>query len=259
MSETFFPGEAEWVTSHYYDVPNQTVEFCGDIAGKSVLDVGCGDMVTDFGLMVKNVHKLTGLDLDERNPDHILRVIERLQRQQINPPGEHASRITYLHYDGLTFPFADEEFDFVFSWSAFEHIGDVPRVLAEIRRVLQNDGRVFVQVFPWYHSYWGSHLSDYISEPYFHLKHLPDWTRAQLEIHFASRPDCSAAVETMYSPYITLNRYSANRFYRDVVNAGFEVVKARILSYDLDLSQAPYVDFSDLVICGSKMLLRKKA
>jgi len=126
MSETFFPGEAEWVTSHYNDVPNETVEFCGDIAGKSVLDLGCGDMVTDFGLLLKNVGKITGLDLDERNPDHLLRVVERLQRQQINPPGDYARRLTYLHYDGLNFPFADEEFDFVFFWSAFEHISDVP-------------------------------------------------------------------------------------------------------------------------------------
>jgi SAM-dependent methyltransferase len=187
-------------------------------------------------------------------------VIERLQRQQINPPGDYARRITYLHYDGLNFPFADEEFDFVFSWSAFEHISDVPRVLTEIRRVLQNDGRAFVQVFPWYQCYWGSHLSDFISEPYFHLKHLPDWTRERLELHYAGRPDKTAAVMSMYSPYITLNGYSANHFYRDVVNAGFEVVKTRIITYDLDLSQAPpHVDVSDLVICGSKMLLRKKA
>ena len=30
-SGKFIPGEAEWVTSHFHDVPRETVEFCGDI------------------------------------------------------------------------------------------------------------------------------------------------------------------------------------------------------------------------------------
>jgi SAM-dependent methyltransferase len=260
MSYAFIPGEAEWINSHYYGVPQETIEFCGDIAGKRVLNLGCGEMLADFGLLAQNVKQIIGLDIEHKHPDHLLRVIEKLQRHQIQPPEDYASRIIYQHYDGVTFPFADGEFDFIFSWSAFEHVSDVPRVLSEIRRVLHDDGRVFVQVHPWFHCYLGSHLSDFIPEPYFHLKRTPAWTRAQLEQYVAERPESREMImEYMYPQYSILNGYSANRFYRDVVNAGFEVLKAKVISYELDLSQAPpHAEFSDLMICGTKMLLRKR-
>ena len=260
MSGKFIPGEVEWVTSHYYDVPNETVEFCGDIAGKSVLNLGCGEMLTDFGLLNQNVKQIVGLDLDDRHPNHLLAVVEKLQRNEITPPEDYASRIAYQHYDGVKFPFADGQFDFVFSWSAFEHVNDVPAVLAEIRRVLSDDGRAFIQVHPWYHCFWGSHLSDYIPEPYFHLTRPTEWIGEQLEKYVAERPESRDMVlGYMYGQYRILNGYSANRFYKDVVSAGFQVLKAKLISYELDLSQAPPgTDFSDLMICGTKMLLAKR-
>jgi SAM-dependent methyltransferase len=256
----FIPGEAEWVSSHYYDVPRETVEFCGDIAGKSVLNLGCGEMLTDFGLLNMNVKQIVGLDLEDRPPDHLLAAIAKLQRNNISPPQDYASRITYQHYDGLHFPFRDSQFDFVFSWSAFEHVTDVPAVLAEVRRVLRDDGLAFIQVHPWYHCYWGSHLSDFIPEPYFHLKRPLDWIREQLEEYVSERPESRDMIlNYMYSQYRILNGYSANRFYRDVVNAGFQVMKAKLISYELDLTHAPPdTEFSDLMICGTKMLLGKK-
>jgi len=261
MSGKFIPGEVEWVTSHYYDVPNETVEFSGDLTGKSVLNLGCGEMLTDFGLLNLNVKQVVGLDLDDRHPDHLLGVVEKLQRNGITPSEDYAGRIAYRHYDGVKFPFADGEFDFVFSWSAFEHVSDVPAVLAEIRRVLRDDGRAFVQVHPWYHCFWGSHLSDYIPEPYFHLTQSPEWIKGQLEKYVIEHPESRDMVlGYMYGQYRILNGYSANRFYRDVIAAGFQVLKAKLISYELDLSQAPpHAEFSDLMICGTKMLLAKKA
>jgi SAM-dependent methyltransferase len=256
----FIPGEAEWVRSHYYDVPNETVEFCGDLSGKSVLNLGCGEMLTDFGLLNQNVKQIVGLDLDDRHPDHLLGVVEKLQRNEITPPEDYAGRILYRHYDGVKFPFADGEFDLVFSWSAFEHVTDVPAVLAEVYRVLTPDGRAFVQVHPWYQCYWGSHLSDYIAEPYFHLKRSPEWIREELERYVAEHPESRDMIMNyMYGQYRILNGYSANHFYRDVMAAGFKVVRSKLISYELDLSDAPpETDFSDLMICGTKMLLAKR-
>jgi|ERR1017187_227188 SAM-dependent methyltransferase len=258
-SGKFIPGEEEWIRSHYYDVPQQTVEFCGDIAGKCVLNLGCGEMLTDVGLLNKGVKRIVGLDLHEKPAQYLEDVVEKLRRHGIAPPDDYGSRIAYRWYGGTAFPFDDGEFDLVFSWSAFEHVHDVPAVLSEIRRVLSADGCAFVQVYPWYHSFAGSHLSDFIREPYFHLTRQSDWVRGQLEQYLAEHPaDRDFVLDEMYQAYLSLNRYSANRFYRDVVAAGFRVVKARLITYDLDLSEAPpNADFSDLMICGTMMLARK--
>ncbi len=62
----------------------------------------------------------------------------------------------------------------------------------------------------------------------------------------------------MFKEYSNLNQYSADRFYRQVLKSGLKVVKAQIISHDLDLSQAPSdLQFSELMICGTKMLLKK--
>lgn len=259
MSGKFIPGEAEWVNSHYHDVPRDTVEFCGTLKGKTVLNLGCGEMLTDFGLLNQGVRHITGLDLDERPANHLETAIEKLQRHGIKPPRDYISRIEYRHYDGIKFPFEDGAFEFVFSWSAFEHVRDVPAVLGEIRRVLRSDGCAFLQVYPWYHSFAGSHLSDYIEEPYFHLKRSPEWIREQLERYIEKHPESRDMIlGHMYPQYQLLNGYSANRFYHDVVATGFGVAKAQLISYALDLTQAPAsAVFSDLMICGTKMLLRR--
>ena len=54
-------------------------------------------------------------------------------------------------------PAADDAFDVVLSWSAFEHIEDPPAVMREIARVLRPDGVFLLQLWPFYHSEHGSH------------------------------------------------------------------------------------------------------
>lgn len=80
-------------------------------------------------------------------------------------------RVTACVYDGVTMPFPDEHFDVVMSWGVMEHVADVPAVLAEIKRVLKPGGIAFIKVFPWFHSYYGSHLSDFVPAPFAHLTH----------------------------------------------------------------------------------------
>src|SRR5271165_3171551 len=147
----FVAEEKEWIRSHYFSVPEQIVEFCGDLRGKSILDVGCGDMLGTFGLLPLGVQQVTGLDLAGKRQVDLARVRERITQQEIKDPANYAERLRYVEYDGAHFPFEDESFDIVVSWSAFEHITDVPQVLREIKRVCRRDGRFFVQVYPWYH------------------------------------------------------------------------------------------------------------
>ncbi len=256
---TFIPSEAEWIRSHYYDVPRQTVEFCGDLSGKCMLNLGCGEMLTDFGLLAQGVAQIVGLDLHRRAPDHLEAAAEKLRKHGIVPPGDYKMRIVYRCYEGTRFPFDDGQFEFVFSWSAFEHVRDVPAVLSELHRVLSGGGRAFIQVYPWYRNHLGSHLCDFIAEPYFHLTRQSDWVRGHVERYASEHPEQGGLVlNHMLPAYLSLNGYSADRFYRDVLAAGFRVAKARLLTNDLDISAAPpNVEFSDLMILGTMMLLKK--
>lgn len=63
------------------------------------------------------------------------------------------------------------QFDVIFSWSVMEHVSraDLPPVLADLRAHLTPQGMLFTQICPLYHSPFGSHLGNYISDPWLHL------------------------------------------------------------------------------------------
>lgn len=63
---------------------------------------------------------------------------------------DHAGSKVDFYYDGTTLPFADARFDVVVCFEVFEHVFNLPDVLAEIRRVLKPGGQVLVTVpFAW--------------------------------------------------------------------------------------------------------------
>jgi SAM-dependent methyltransferase len=52
-----------------------------------------------------------------------------------------------VDYDGLTIPFPDQSFDYVFSSNLLEHVPDLTHIQAEFRRVLKTDGQA-IHVLP---------------------------------------------------------------------------------------------------------------
>ncbi|MDB5363134.1 MAG: hypothetical protein JWO51_4431 [Rhodospirillales bacterium] len=258
--QKFVPNLDEWIHSHYYTVVDDAAHFCGDIIrGKSILNVGCGEMLTDFGLLRLDPHSITGIDISPKPPGHLEQVRAKLAGNGIQVPPSHADKLSFVCYDGENFPFADGHFELIFSWSAFEHVANVPRVLAEISRVLKPGGHAFVQVYPWFHCLHGSHLTDWIAEPYFQLRRPVEWVRTELERQAALRPaEADFILGHMFPEYRSLNKKSARQFYAEARNAGFQVIKAKLITYEQDLSAAPAdTDFADLMIFGTMMLLKK--
>ena len=94
--------------------------------GSRVLEIGGGNgyqarLLSDFGLEVSSIDVDAGV------------------------AGE-----TYFSvqiYDGRTLPFEDASFDHVFSSNTLEHVRDIPRLNAEIRRVLRPGGTA-IHVMP---------------------------------------------------------------------------------------------------------------
>jgi SAM-dependent methyltransferase len=256
----FILPREEWVRSHFLVVPRETVAFSGPVAGTAMLNVGCGEMLTDFGFLRFGVGRITALDVEAKPESCLEEVAARLRAAGYRASGDWPARLAYCRYDGRTFPFPNDSFDFVFSWSAFEHIEDVPGALAEIRRVVRADGRVFIQVDPWFPSFHGSHLTDYVSEPFFHLRRSPEWIRQQLEAWAAGHPDRKEFVLTyMWREFQHLNGYSASRFLEAVRQTGFTVTRCRLIIRDEDLSHVPAsVPLADAMVAGLMVLLKKR-
>ena len=97
----------------------------------SALEVGCGG-----GILCEEIarmgFKTTGMD-----PSH-----EALKTARAH--AENAGlKIDYMHGSGEKLPFADASFDVVFCCDVLEHVSDLEKVIAEIRRVLKPGGRFF--------------------------------------------------------------------------------------------------------------------
>jgi len=239
------------------DIPNQVCGLAGDLSNLKILDLGCGDMLADVGLLGRAPKQITGLDVAFHEWDVVERAVRVVSEAGFPVPQDYASRMSYVPYNGTKFPFADNQFDLIISWSAFEHIPQVREVLDEMRRVVKPQGRAFVQVYPWFHCYWGSHLSDYIDEAYFHLRRPAEWVLAQLQNYVAAHPEQGDFIlGHMWSEYRKLNRYSAQLFLRDAMDAGFSIERLESITRDVHTEEAPpEVPLADVKVCGTLVLL----
>ncbi|MGK6350747.1 class I SAM-dependent methyltransferase [Parapedobacter sp. DT-150] len=93
-----------------------------------LLDFGCGSKPYKS---LFNVTEYIGTDIEISGHDH------------------HNEEID-VYYDGKTLPFDDNAFDSIFSSEVFEHIFNLPEILAELHRVLKPGGRMLVTLpFVW--------------------------------------------------------------------------------------------------------------
>jgi SAM-dependent methyltransferase len=254
----FIPPREEWVRSHVEYVPNEVTRFCGALSDLEILDIGCGEMLSDVAFLSRGAKHVTGLDVHAHEPDFTERAIRAVGDAGCGVANDYSSRLSYVGYHGTRFPFPDNQFDLVISWSAFEHVPAVLPVLHEARRVVKPQGRVFVQVYPWFHCFWGSHLTDYIDEPYFHLRRPLEWVQTKLQDYIATHADQSEFIlGHMLPEYRKLNRYSARLFIRDVMEAGFSIELLESVTRDDHVAAAPpEVPRADVIACGTFALLR---
>jgi SAM-dependent methyltransferase len=143
----------------------------GPLAGRRVLDVGCGKSYWLSLLLASSGAEAVGVDtelVESRRGiskyRHLLKSngVERTLRTAVwdllfargyyhelercigaRLPHEQVE----LHvYDGMHLPLPDASIDLVVSHEVFEHISDVPAVLAELARVLRPDGQIYIYI-----------------------------------------------------------------------------------------------------------------
>ena len=256
---SFIPEMDDWVRSHYVDVANQTVAAIGSLEGKRILDVGCGEPLIAFGLLSKGASHVVGVDVKDLPESLRETTLRRLDAAGFSEARRRITDMTLLSYDGITMPLASDDFDVVFSWGVFEHIANVQRVLLEMKRVMKPDGVGFIKVFPWFPTLHGSHLSDFTA-PFAHLKMSNTELYATVVRYLDDHPEAprGLVLDHIWPEFLTLNKYSADMFYREFQGCGFSSHTWTPLCYPQELSSAPAErSFSELMICGLEVVFRK--
>jgi ubiquinone/menaquinone biosynthesis C-methylase UbiE len=245
-----------WFRSHYEQAAGEIVDFFGgdgiSLKGKRLADIGCGDGITDLGLAVQaEPASLVGFDVVPTDTDHLC---ELARAAGVELPGGTLPASLSFRTSGETqLPAADRSFDYVISWSAFEHILNPVPLLREVHRVLTDDGVLFIQLWPFYDSEHGTHLVDWFPEGFAQFRYDDEEILRRMKA--GGNPD---AVPGMYEAYRTLNRITADELHAALRQAGFRVVKLQLQADALHVpDEARDLPPSRVGISGIKLLAIK--
>ncbi len=248
------PPGLEWFWEKYDGAVRQIVGFCeacglslGDL---DIADIGCGEGSMALGLCHRvQPKRLVGFDpvavnIDELRERSILVGVADVLPTELELRQSTPTRT----------PAETAEFDFVYSWSAFEHVADPIAVLEEIRRILRPTGHLFLQLWPFYLSAKGSHLWQWFDEDFHHLLANDRDVVAQVA---ASDRQPKPWADYMIGEFERLNRVTIAELQRAVLIAGFDVVRLELLTSPTMLtpSLARY-SWTDLGISGIKLLAK---
>ena len=131
-------------------------EYAGEVAGKRVLEVGCG---TGYGAQVISRFfepaEVTATDLDAR-------LISKAKGRVVDPS------ISFEVADASRLPYPDEQYDAVFDFGAIHHIAEWRECLSELRRVVRRHGLIFFVDSPIesFRTFLGRLARIYTSHPY---------------------------------------------------------------------------------------------
>ena len=180
-----------------------------------ILDVGCGDGITDLGLALRTgCEELVGID-PFRGYERLPEILEAAHL----PPDVVPKNLRFLAEDANHLPFADSSFDVVVSWGSVEHIaGGYLKALDEMRRVLKPGGLLFIHP-GLYYSNVGHHLGEFSSEPFFHLKKPLDEIRRIVmttKPNYMDRSGEFSSPEQYWQWFRELNPITVTQFEREL-------------------------------------------
>ena len=111
------------------------LDFLPFYADMKILDLGTGSGYLSFPIAKKYPNiSIIGLDIVEK----------ALEVNRFKANEENVQNISFITYDGVNFPFADNEFDMVISRYALHHFPDIQKSISEISRVIKSDGFLFI-------------------------------------------------------------------------------------------------------------------
>lgn len=221
-----------WFHSHYVYAADVIASRLGNyctLAGRAVLDFGCGDGITALGVTARNGSAVTGVDLTDAHRFLAVKASEILSLPKL----PDALRFVKVDPD-KPLPFSDNNFDAAYSWSVFEHVDNVEVALAEVFRVLKPGTPFFLQIEPLYASPFGSHLKRLVDEPWAHLLtpesvYLDRVRSAQDSVPEEEKDimyrtnEFENVKNYLISEYQTLNKITVRELLASALRVGFQV------------------------------------
>ena len=230
-------GAADWFYKHFDHAARTTATYLlGDsplLRGR-ILDVGCGDGITDLGIALRcQPEELVGID-----PFRGYERLPEIVRNAGVPADVVPACLRFLPASANEIPFEDDRFDVVISWGSLEHIvGGYAKALAEIRRVLKPDGLLMAHPGLFFSDV-GNHLGEFRfarDEPYVHLKRPREWLREQVLASEPDRMDRSGDIATpadYWQWFTELNPITVPTFEGELCAHGFEPWRVALRTHD---------------------------
>lgn len=229
-------GPSDWFHQHFDHAAEVVIDLMlarDDRLKGDILDVGCGDGVTDLGIFLRcNPNSLTGVD-PFRGFERLPQIVSanQLPASVLDHPG-----LRFEAHSANDLPYPDDHFDVVLSWGSLEHIaGGYQEALGEIRRVLRPGGLFFVHP-GLYYSTLGNHLQEFFDDPFIHLKITPDELRQKV---LSSKPDYIdragyfAEPEEYWRWYTELNPITVPQIEKELRGLGFEPWRVALRTADV--------------------------
>ncbi|MDJ0655967.1 MAG: class I SAM-dependent methyltransferase [Xanthomonadales bacterium] len=228
-------GHEDWFFRHFDHAARTIISYMlnnSPLLRKRVLDVGCGDGITDLGVCLRcQPEEMVGID-PFRGFDRLPGIAAENHLPESLWPGQ----LRFEAADANDIPYPDDHFDVVLSWGSLEHIaGGYDKALLEIRRVLKPGGLFFVHP-GLYYSNFGHHLGEFSQEPFFHLTRSPEEVR---DIVFNTPPSYMdrsgefSTPEQYWQWYNELNPITVAGFEQELKDLDFELYRVALRTEDL--------------------------
>ena len=243
-----------WFLDHVQKPADEIAEFLHgtniSLTGMRILDVGCGDGFIDVGVVKRfNPLLVIGTDIIETDIEEI----KSLSRQHLNE--DLSDRLKFSRCTEDSLPFPDASFDFVMSWSVFEHVSDPVAVLSEIKRVIRPGGYMFLQIWPLFHSQHGSHLWKWFPEGWTQLLMSPETLSSQLDEILVDSAELLGAMQVDLS---TLNRVTIDQLQASISSVGLNIRRVGFQADTIDIPPSLLrYRLTDLAISGVKILAQR--
>jgi SAM-dependent methyltransferase len=210
--------EEVWFEAHFWEAAQAILDFV-DLEGRAVADIGSGDGIIDLALALRGrPASLVGYDVNLTPVDHLRDVARRFEGIEALP-----SSLSFARSEPERIDAPDAAFDVLVTWSVFEHARDPLGLLREMRRIVRDDGVLFLQLWPFYHSHQGSHLWDWFPEPFHHLQQPLEEIEAGMGADEWS--------QYMLAEYKTLNRVTVDELGEAVRAAGFSIRELELIAH----------------------------
>jgi SAM-dependent methyltransferase len=217
-----------------------------------ILDIANGRLRPQYTILKSAGHEVYGIDYVNRprltKTDLAYSVARRLYTWKLGVPSKLAAPRTLTCGDVGVLPFPANSFDLATSVAAFEHFLDVPRVVAELHRVIRPGGIVWVCI----HLFTSPTGGHNVSFTQFPLRTLPQGVDAW--DHLRKR---------RLSFHVPLNEWRKDQ-YLDAFAQHFDVLKHYCAMREGDHLLTPEVEAElstysrDELTCGAYVIVARK-